>query len=406
MIRDRRGLGALIGCSVAIFWPGAFIFGFPGVMAPYWQATLHVGRGAVGNVLFFVLAAVGLFMFFVGRWQEKVGIRWMITIGSIICGVNTLIIAFASNIFMVYLWAFLTGASSCFIYIPSLTTVQRWYPARRGLVSGLVNLMFGLSAAIMAPLFGYLLANVGYVPMITALGSAALLTGTLAAQFTEAPAPVAVGAPGPKSQPTTTTHLDPGQSLTLTQSIHTPSFWLLWLTWSLQGAAGIAMVTLSTSYGLSRSLPLESAVIILTAFNLANGLSRIVTGYASDVIGRNFTMSLTFFAAGIAYLLLPNTANLLAIAALASVVGFAFGTLFAVSAPLAVDCFGMLHFGAIFGLIFTAYGFVAGPLGPSLAGYLLDATNGNFSLAFTYLGVFCLASGVLIRFVVPPLERM
>ncbi len=51
----------------------------------------------------------------------------------------------------------------------------------------------------------------------------------------------------------------------------------------------------------------------------------------------------------------------------AAVVGFAFGTLFAVSAPLTTDCFGITHFGAISGLVFTVYGFVAGPLGP-LAG--------------------------------------
>jgi len=42
------------------------------------------------------------------------------------------------------------------------------------------------------------------------------------------------------------------------------SFWFLWLTWAFQGAAGIAMVTLSTAYGLSKGLAMESAVAILT----------------------------------------------------------------------------------------------------------------------------------------------
>jgi len=87
---------------------------------------------------------------------------------------------------------------------------------------------------------------------------------------------------------------------------------------------------------------------------------------------------------------------------LAVIIGYAFGTLFAVSAPLAVDCFGIQHFGAIFGLVFTAYGFVAAPLGPSLSGYVLDFTNGDFGLVFGYLGVFCLLSGVAIRLVTPP----
>jgi OFA family oxalate/formate antiporter-like MFS transporter len=50
----------------------------------------------------------------------------------------------------------------------------------------------------------------------------------------------------------------------------------------------------------------------------------------------------------------------------------AFGTLFSVSAPLVGDCFGMDHFGSIIGLIFTAYGFVAGIIGPWFTGRLLD----------------------------------
>jgi len=67
-----------------------------------------------------------------------------------------------------------------------------------------------------------------------------------------------------------------------------------------------------------------------------------------------------------------------------------------VSAPLVTDCFGLAHFGAIFGLVFTAYGFVSGLIGPSLSGYLLDVTRGNFNVVFSYLGLFCLVSSLLI----------
>ena len=70
-------------------------------------------------------------------------------------------------------------------------------------------------------------------------------------------------------------------------------------------------------------------------------------------------------------------------------------------APLAGDCFGMEHFGAIFGLIFTAYGFLSGPLGPWLSGYILDVTGGNSTIVFSYLGVMYLVSAVLIFLVRP-----
>jgi OFA family oxalate/formate antiporter-like MFS transporter len=401
MTRSTRGIIAVISCAAAIFWPGALIFGFPGVMAPYWQEMFSVGRGAIGNTLFFVLAALGFFMFFVGRWQEKAGTRIMISIGALICGLNVFIVAYASNLYMLYLWAFLNGTASCFIYTPALTSVQRWFVGRRGLVSGVVNLVFGMSAAIMAPVFSSMLKSMGYVPMNILVAVISLLVGIIAAQFTETPERVKFSWQA-KPREDMKPQAVPGEFLTVRESLKTRSFWFLWLTWALQGAAGIAMVSLSVIFGLSMGFSMESAVIILTAFNMASGISRILTGYFSDIAGRNMTMSITFFAAGFAYFALPHFNNLAVLAVLAAVVGFAFGTLFAVSAPLVSDCFGLKHFGAIFGLVFTAYGFISGVLGPSLSGYILDITGGNFLVVFTYLGVFCLLSGLFIRMVAAP----
>jgi len=390
---------AVVGSAAAIFWPGAFIFGYPGVMGTLWQQRFGVGRGAIGNTLFFVLAAVGCFMFFVGRWQERWGTRKLITLGAALCGLNVFLLAYADRLWMLYLWAFLNGAASSFIYIPGLTTVQRWFPEKRGLVSGLVNLVFGLSAAIMAPIFGYLLKTSGYLAMNLFLGGTALLLGLAAAQFTEMPGRGFQPADKKDSAglPVTAT----GPSVSVGEALRSGSFWFLWLTWALMGAAGIAMVFLAVPFGLSRGNGPSSAVMILTAFNLTSGFSRLIMGYLSDKISRTAGMSLTFLAAGLSYLLLPFATGWGTAALLAAVIGFAFGTLFSVSAPLAVDCFGPKHFGAIFGLVFTAYGFVAGLIGPSLSGYLLDSTGGNFSPIFTYLGFFGLISSFLIRRVRP-----
>jgi OFA family oxalate/formate antiporter-like MFS transporter len=112
-------------------------------------------------------------------------------------------------------------------------------------------------------------------------------------------------------------------------------------------------------------------------------------------------MALSFFAAGVAFFFMPYISTLGGICVLALIIGLAFGTLFAVSAPLVTDCFGLKHFGAIFGLIFTAYGFVASVLGPALSGYLLDGKTTFFGV-FAYLGVLAAAAGVLISLVAPP----
>ena len=295
MSRPQSGRAVFIACSVAIFWPGAFIFGFPGVLGPYWQQAFEVGRAEVGKSLFFVLTGAGSFMYLTGRWQERLGFPRVTALGAVVCGGSAVLLGFARGMGTVYAWAFLVGASSAFIYIPALTVVQRWYPQRRGLVSGVVNMVFGLSAAAMSPLYPYFLSQMGYQAMTLAMGLIATGIGLAAAVFIRLPRLQQTA--GVLQRPA----ISPPPSLTVRQTLKTRAFWFLWLTWALAGAAGIAMVFLATT----------------------------------------------------------------------------------------------------FGLIFTAYGFCSGILGPWLSGFLLDLTNGNFMLVFTYLGGLYIVAAILIWFVRP-----
>ena len=397
-VKRRR---VLIASCVAIFWPGGFIFSFPGLLGPHWQQTFLVGKGAVGQTLFFVLAAVGLFMYLAGRWQETIGPAWLMAIGAILCGGCTMALRYTSSINHIYLWSFLIGVSSAFIYLPALTAAQQWYPHKKGLVSGLVNFVFAFSAALISPIFVQLLNYLTHNEIAFLLGLTALVCGLAAAPFIRFP-----GAEASITRDTQQITEFSERGLTVPQTLRTVAFWFLWMTWALAGAAGIAMIPLSTSFGLARGLSINQAVLILTAFNLANGLSRPASGYLSDIIGRNVTMGLAFLAGGCAYFLMPFIGGLAGWCVMAAVVGYGFGTLFAVSAPLASDCFGLAHFGAILGLVFTGYGFVAGPLGPWLSGLVLDTTDGNFALVFGYLGSLYIVSAVAIWFTRPPVKTL
>lgn len=390
----------LAACCAAIFWPGTLIFGFPGVMNPHWQAAFGVGRAETGRILFFVLAAVGVFMFIVGRLQERFGPSRMFAAGAILCAAATCWEPRAASIGGIYLWAFLVGTSSAFIYLPGLTVVQRWYPARRGLVSGLFNISFAGSAAIMSPVYNRMLADFGHGPVAWSAAGLALVFGLAAAGVIRFP-------DSGRSDPTPSSTTAPAAglpSLTVAQSLKTQSFWLLWCTWALAGAAGISMIMLSVSFGTARGLSADRAVLLLTAFNLTNGLSRLVSGFISDVLGRKQTLALTFLLGALAYLLLDRVSGLTAWMVLTAAVGYGFGTLFAVSAPLASECFGLAHFGAVFGLVFTAYGFVAGVLGPWVSGWLLDRMAGDFNTVFLYLGSLYFISAFLIMKTTPRSE--
>ena len=194
----------LIACACAIFWPGAFIFGYPGVMRQYWQQAFHVGGGAVGQTIFFILAGATCFMYLCGRWQEKYGPGKLAALGAVVCGSSVIWLGRTDNMIAVYVWAFLVGASSAFIYAPALTVVQCWYPERRGLVSGFFNMAFGLPAAIMSPVFTALLSSWGYETINLVLGCMTLTIGLAASTLIRFPeshqsAPAADTSPAPTS---------------------------------------------------------------------------------------------------------------------------------------------------------------------------------------------------------------
>ena len=177
----------LIACACAIFWPGAFIFGLPGVLRQHWQQVFDAGGGAVGGTVFFILTGATCFMYLCGRLQEKYGPGRLTSIGAVMCGISSIWLSQAGNMIDVNIWAFSVGASSAFVYLPGLTVVQRWYPERRGLVAGFFNMAFGLSAAVMSPIFSILLSKWGYEAVTLAAGCAALTIGLAASALIRFP---------------------------------------------------------------------------------------------------------------------------------------------------------------------------------------------------------------------------
>lgn len=142
---------------MAIFWPGTLVFGLPGVMSQYWQTAFSVGPAEVGQIFFFILVPTGIFMFLVGRLLERWKPGWFMGIGVLVCAGTTTLLPLAWSFTGVYVWAFIMSSSTAMIYITGLTVVQNWFPDRRGLVSGLFNMSFGVSAALLSPVYNVIL---------------------------------------------------------------------------------------------------------------------------------------------------------------------------------------------------------------------------------------------------------
>ena len=406
MSLNKKAWLAIIATAIATFNSGALFFGYPGVMTKYWGDLFGADSAARGFVMTFACLGVGLLMLLSGSIHSKIGTRKCLIIGSIILIGDMVLANFATQMWHAYLWAFLCGAGNGFVYGPCVGTSQQWMPTRRGLASGVVNLTFGTAGAIMSlaynamlnsPAIGYKAMNWIIIGMIIVLNGVSII-------FAEIPE-FANLTPEQKEQlenQKRLASLAKAQSLsshsyTVKEALSSRYFWLMWLAWLFMGAAGISMVSLAKSYeGILTGV--ATSAIILTAFNLTNGIGRIVAGTLSDIIGRNLTGFLVLVLGGIGYFCLPFTSSLALSAIFAAFVGFAFGTLFTITAPLVSDLFGLEHYSMIFSLVFTAYGFLSGVAGPLLTGWILDATDSNYALVFRLLAAFCIIGAFCVLF--------
>ena len=382
-IIENKKIILFLGC-VTLFFPGSFVFGFPGVMADQWQMMFGVNKAQTGRLMFFVVAGTGFSMFLSGKLQEFFSFRRMILIGCLACGSAMFFVGKAVNMGQVYIWAFTEGFFTGFVYIPCLTFFQKLFPEKKGLATGILNLTFGGAAAVMSPLYTWLLVTKGYGYTSNTAAVVAIVLGSLASLFIKIP-----GEDHVKGQVLVST-------LSVSSVLKQKSFWFLWLVWAFSGAAGVSLIVLSAVYGRYLGYDVTQFVYILICFNILNGIGRLVCGRLSDILPKQKILMAIFLMAAGAYIGLSFSKTLVPACFFACFIGLAFGGLFTVSAPLVTDVFGLENFGKIFGLVFTAYGFFAGILGPWLSGIILDMTQSNFKIVFSMFALFYVISSFLI----------
>lgn len=406
-----------------------------------------------------VIAAFALAVIVGGRIQDRLGPRWVGTIGGVTLGFG-LILAGLTGTFpegpalawLVGTYAVLGGIGIGMAYVCPIATCVKWFPDKRGLITGLAVAGFGAGAFFFAPLAraligggDYELFGVGLLSLPQAgvfdtfavLGFIFLTTVVIGSQLLRNPPdgycpagwtpPAAAGAKPARGD------FAPGEML------RTPAFWLLWLTYLAGSTAGLMVImkaapiweTFSLSAAAEVPVPQErfeaiasAAAMAVAVLALFNAAGRILWGRVSDTIGRRQTLILMFVLCGLVLLALDwmrlYPLYLLGV----SLVALCFGGYLALYPAIAADYYGTRHMGANYGFLFTAYG-TGGLLGPFLAAALMEGARGveyqaldpdgalitrvfqlgEYGTAFLVSGLLCLAAAVLMLAVRAPLAR-
>jgi OFA family oxalate/formate antiporter-like MFS transporter len=345
-----------------------------------------------------------------GRIQDKKGPRIVALAGGVIYAAGIILASFASGEDQLWLliagYGVISGFGLGFAYIVPIAMLQKWFPDKTGLITGLAVGGFGFGAVLTAPLAEWLISQEPDQPTqaFLWLGIAYLVMSLIGASFFKNP-PQGYVVPGYEKASTsggaTAKEYDQGEAL------HTPQWYLLTAILTLNVAAGIALISVAkgSAEGIA-GYSAAGAATVVGVLAIFNGGGRIVWAAASDFIGRMPAFAAMLGLQGVCLLILPHAGNAVLWFVLAAVIYLCYGGGFGTMPATAGDFFGVKNAGAIYGLMLVGWS-LGGVIGPIVISTLLgDSTDDpNYTLAYTVMGIIALVSVALTLITRVPKDR-
>ena len=333
-----------------------------------------------------------------GRIQDRRGPRIVALIGSVLYGIGVIVASFARTgdqlPILVIGYGVLAGFGLGLAYIVPIAMLQKWFPDRRGLITGLAVGGFGFGAVITAPIAQALIKNNPDVPTAAflPLGIAYLIAAVVGAFFFRNP-PEGYSVPG-WTPATSGKVVDSGRDYTQGEALRTWQWYALAAILTLAVLAGIAFISQAAASFTDISGYTAAAAAAAVGFlGLFNGAGRIFWAAISGRLGRMRTFVAILAIEGVCILLIPHVTNAVLFFVLAALVYLCYGGAFGTMPATAGDFFGVKHAGGIYGLMLIGWS-LGGVVGPLIAAALIGGDK-DYSSAYTVIGIIALVAIVL-----------
>src|ERR1700726_7420 len=249
---------------------------------------------------------LGFAAFFGGLWLNRRGPRVVALTGGVLYGIGVFLASFSDHkLWWLYLsYGVIGGIGLGLGYIVPVAVLVKWFPDRRGLITGIAVGGFGAGALITAPVATRLIQSVGVLSTFAYLGIGYLIVEVMAGAFMQTPPDG--WKPEGWSPPATETAQRAGHDFKLGEALRTWQWYALWLLLFLNTCAGISVI--SQEAPIFQELTGVTAVVaggMVGIASLGNAFGRVFWAWLSDLVTRRVTFAIMFVVQLLLFWFLP-----------------------------------------------------------------------------------------------------
>ncbi len=347
----------------------------PGLMDEY-QFT-----ASQTQLVFGVVIAVFTFtMLFVEKIEKRLGTRKTALLSGLFYSLGYLVSGYSGGRFVWILIGIgmLAGIGTGFGYLVSLVAPVRWFPERKGLISGVATAGFGLAAVVLSLLAEALLSSGRSILEVFRIMGLFYGAVIMALSFLMSSPPPSGSITGGHIRD----YWKEKNFLRLFFGIFTGTF------------AGLLIIGNLKPIGAENQINDHILVLGISIFAISNFAGRLGWGFISDYTGSALSILIALVLQSAGILLLGHTQpGALGFIFISAMIGFNFGGNFVLFARETSHLFGIHNLGILYPFIFLGYG-IAGIFGPITGGIIFD-TMGQYQSATTIAALMSIMGGLL-----------
>lgn len=339
-----------------------------------------------------------------GRIQDKFGPRQVASVGGLMIGLGVFLGSFttADKAWLLYsTYGAMMGFGVGMIYTPVIACVSKWFPDRKGTITGLVVGSLGAGGLLFTPIAKSLVTSKGVLETFAIFGVVFGILIVGAAQFLQNP-PAGYKPFGWTPPVAGTKAAIVARNYSPKEMLATPQFYMLSSILLIGCISGLMVIPFGKILALQAGLSDYAATSAIMLISIGNASGRFLWGAAADKMGRVRTLMVLLLVSGVTMLFLNQLQGWISLVGI-GIVAFCYGGFLGTMPATVADFFGAKHLGVNYGLVLLFFS-VSAVGAPIVSAMAKDAT-GNFKSAFLIGGVASLCGLVVAFFTKPPADN-